>query len=179
VVVPISGADLLAGIERGYRELTAAGLVDRVPRLVAAETATGAGFTAALRLESRAAQERVTVESTPSPAFSIGNTAPTWQGLNALWRTNGEAIAVSVEDYMAEHARLPVTTGIFLEASSVVAVVAAHRLTGGARRVVSLGTGTGLKGLTSEALQNTPDTSLGVADLAAMVTRNAVSTGSS
>lgn len=145
VVVPTSGADVLGGVERGYRELLAAGLVSRVPRLVAAETATGAPFTAALREPDRAAQERVTVDDTGSPAFSIGGTNPSWQGLNALWRTGGTAIAVAVDDFMAEYRRLPATTGIFLEPSSVVAVVAARRILGDARRVVALGTGSGLK----------------------------------
>jgi threonine synthase len=178
VVVPTSGADVLSGIERGYRELASAGLVERVPRLIAAETATGAGFTAALRLPDRAAQERVAVEHTPSPAFSIGNAGPTWQGLNALWRTGGAAIAVDVEDYLAEHSRLPATTGMFLEASSVVAVVAARRLPDDARRVVVLGTGTGLKGLTGEALRNTPTAPPTVDALAAMARRNRVSPAS-
>jgi threonine synthase len=77
VVVPTGGADALAGIEHGYRELLAAGLVDRIPRLVAAETATGASFTAALRHGDRSAQERTVVSWRPSPAFSIGSSAPT------------------------------------------------------------------------------------------------------
>jgi len=162
VVVPTSGADVLAGVERGYRELLAAGLVDRVPRMVAAETATGAPFTAALRQSDRAAQERVTVGDTGSPAFSIGATNPTWQGLNALWRTGGEAIAVDVDDYLFEHARLPTTTGVHLEASSVVAVVAARRVLGGARRVVALGTGSGLKDLTGDQLRTVPITPAGL-----------------
>ncbi len=153
VVVPTSGADVLAGIERGYRELLAAGLVDRVPRMVAAETATGAPFTAALSHADRAAQERVTVEDTGSPAFSIGSTNPTWQGLNALWRTNGEAIAVDVDDYMTERTTLPATTGFHLESSSAVSVVAARRVLGNARRVVALATGSGLKDLTGDELR--------------------------
>lgn len=156
VVVPTSGADALGGIERGYRELLAAGLVTRVPRLVAAETATGAPFTAALREPDRAAQELVTVDDTGSPAFSIGSTNPSWQGLNALWRTGGTAIAVDVADYMAEYRDLPATTGIFLEPSSVVAVVAARRVLADARRVVALGTGGGLKGLSAGELAGPP-----------------------
>lgn len=154
VVVPVSKADVLAGIERGYRELAAARLVDKVPRLVAAETATGAPFTAALRLAERTAQIRVTVPHHPSPAFSIGASQPTWQGLNALWRTAGEAVAVEVDHYMDEHRLLSRAGGLFLEPASVVAVVAARRLLrkDSTLRVVALGTGSGLKGLPSEAL---------------------------
>jgi threonine synthase len=147
VVIPTSEADVLVGIERGYRELAEAGLVDRVPRLVAAETATGAPFTAALQQTDRAEQERVEVEWRPSPAFSIGTTTPTWQGLNSLWRTNGEALAIEIDEYMAEHQRFPASTGLFFEPSSVVAVSAARRILrrDGHQRLVVLGTGTGLK----------------------------------
>jgi threonine synthase len=147
IVIPTSEADVLAGIERGYREMTAAGLVSRVPRLVAAETATGAPFAAALRLPDRAAQERVVVPWEPSPAFSIGTTTPTWQGLNALWSTNGEAFAIEIDEYMAEHRDFAASTGLFFEPSSIVAISAARRMlrrdSGG--RLVVLGTGTGLK----------------------------------
>jgi threonine synthase len=59
-----------------------------------------------------------------------------------LWRTNGEAIAVDVDDYMTEHRQLPRTTGVFLEPSSVVALVAARQLLRRepTLRVVALGT---------------------------------------
>lgn len=169
IVVPTSGADVLSGIERGYRELVAAGHVDRVPRMVAAETATGAPFTAALRVADRAAQEQTVVEWQPSPAFSIGATTPTWQGLNALWRTGGTAIAVDVDEYMAEHRRLPVASGIFLEPSSVVAVTVARRLLGqdGARRVVALGTGSGLKSVQADARAKLATAAPGLAGLLA------------
>ncbi|WP_433334727.1 pyridoxal-phosphate dependent enzyme [Spirillospora sp. CA-294931] len=154
IVVPTCKADVLAGIARGYRELAKAGLVERVPRLVAAETATAAAFTAALSLPDRPAQERVSIEPAPSPAFSIGAATPSWQGLDALWSTGGEAIAVDVDEYMTESRRLAASAGLFLEAASAVAVAAARRLD--ARRVVALGTGGGVTGLTADALRE-PD----------------------
>lgn len=58
MVVPTSRADLLAGIGRGFRELAAAGPIGREPRLVAAETAAAAPFTAALRHPDRAESVR-------------------------------------------------------------------------------------------------------------------------
>src|SRR5262249_48958311 len=68
VVVPTSRADLLAGIERGLRELVKAGLLPRMPRLIAAETATAAAFSAALRHSDRSVQEHTIVAARPSPA---------------------------------------------------------------------------------------------------------------
>ncbi|GGR19513.1 pyridoxal-phosphate dependent enzyme [Streptomyces netropsis] len=145
VVVPTSRADLLSGIERGFRELRTAGLLARVPRLVAAEPEAAAPFTAALARSAPAEQERTSVVYRPSPAFSLGEERPTWQGLDALRRSDGSAVAVPTEVFMAEHRALG-AQGLFLEPSSAVGVAAARRLVrehGGL--VIAVGTATGLK----------------------------------
>lgn len=148
VVIPTSRADLLAGVERGYNELVMAGLVPRIPRLVAAETVTGAAFSNALTYEGRQHQERADVNELPSPAFSLGSSVPSWQGLHAIWNTGGGAIAIEVDEYVSEHRRLPREAGLYLEVSSAVGVAAARRLldAGEARSIVAIGTATGLKG---------------------------------
>ncbi|MFI1496738.1 pyridoxal-phosphate dependent enzyme [Streptomyces platensis] len=142
VVVPTSRADLLAGIGRGFRELAAAGLIAREPRLVAAEPVA-----AALRHPDRADQERTRVAAGPTVAFSLGEERPCWQGLDALWRSGGTAVAVDDEAISAEHRRLA-AEGLLLEPSSAVGVAVARAE---ARRsgalVVAIGTATGLKGL--------------------------------
>ncbi|MFC5724314.1 pyridoxal-phosphate dependent enzyme [Streptomyces gamaensis] len=145
VVVPVSRADLLSGIARGFRELRSAGLLARTPRLVAAEASAAAPYAAALARSGRAEQERTTVVDGPSPAFSLGGQRPTWQGLDALWRFDGAALAVPTGEFMAEHRRLG-ARGLFVEPSSAVAVAAARRWAdarGGT--VVAIGTATGLK----------------------------------
>ncbi|MFF2806734.1 pyridoxal-phosphate dependent enzyme [Streptomyces sp. NPDC058000] len=147
VVVPTSRADLLAGIARGFRELAAAGLIAEVPRLVAAEAAPAAPFTAALRRSDRAEQERTQVDPGPTVAFSLGEQRPCWQGLDALWRTGGTAVAVDDEVTMAEYRRLA-AEGLLLEPSSAVAVAAARDLvTAPGAVVVAIGTATGMKEL--------------------------------
>ncbi|MFC9238250.1 pyridoxal-phosphate dependent enzyme [Streptomyces decoyicus] len=147
VVVPTSRADLLAGIGRGFRELAAAGLMAQEPRLVAAEPSASAPFTAALRRPDRADQERTRVVHGPSVAFSLGEERPCWQGLDALWRSAGSAVAADDDAITAEHRRLA-AEGLILEPSSAVGSVVARDLarTPGAL-VVAIGTATGLKGL--------------------------------
>ncbi|MFJ9407488.1 pyridoxal-phosphate dependent enzyme [Streptomyces sp. NPDC101393] len=147
VVVPTSRADLLAGIGRGFRELAAAGLVAQVPRLVAAEPARSAPFTAALRCADRADQELTRVTDRPSVAFSLGEERPCWQGLDALWRSRGTAVAVTDDAIMAECRRLA-AEGLIMEPSSAVAVaVARGPAVAPGELVVAVGTATGLKGL--------------------------------
>ncbi|MFF3272434.1 pyridoxal-phosphate dependent enzyme [Streptomyces chrestomyceticus] len=149
VVVPTCRADLLSGIERGFRELSAAGLVSAAPRMVAAEPAGAAPFTAALRHADRAAQERTRVESHPTAAFSLGEERPCWQGLDALWRSGGTAVAVAEKEFVAEQRRLA-EQGLLLEASSAVAVSVARRMLRELPElVVAIGTATGMKELAS------------------------------
>ncbi|MEW2577282.1 threonine synthase [Streptomyces syringium] len=145
VVVPTSRADLLSGIERGFRELRTAGLLARVPTLVAAEPDAAAPFTAALARSAPAEQERTSVPCRPSPAFSLGEERPTWQGLDALRRSGGSAVAVPTGVFMAEHHSLG-AQGLFLEPSSAVGVAAARRWVGEhGGLVIAIGTATGLK----------------------------------
>ncbi|WP_328730936.1 pyridoxal-phosphate dependent enzyme [Streptomyces caniferus] len=147
VVVPTSRADLLAGIGRGFRELAAAGLIAHEPRLVAAEPSAAAPYTAALRRPDRAEQERTRVAAQPTVAFSLGEERPCWQGLDALWRTAGAAVALDDEAITAEGRRLA-AEGLVLEPSSAVGSAVARDLarTPGSL-VVAIGTATGLKGL--------------------------------
>ncbi len=80
-------------------------------------------------------------------AFSLGEERPCWQGLDALWRSGGTAVALDDEAILAEHRRLA-AEGLVLEPSSAVASAVAWDLV---RRpgvlVVAMGTATGLKGL--------------------------------
>ncbi|MGW7578074.1 pyridoxal-phosphate dependent enzyme [Streptomyces sp. NPDC054765] len=147
VVVPTSRADLLSGIGRGFRELAAAGLIAHEPRLVAAEPTAAAPFTAALRRADRADQERTRMARGPTVAFSLGEERPCWQGLDALWRSAGTAVALDDDAIVAEHRRLA-AEGLVLEPSSAVGSAVARDLarTPGVR-VVAIGTATGLKGL--------------------------------
>lgn len=80
-------------------------------------------------------------------AFSLGEQRPCWQGLDALWRSGGTAVALDDDAIMAEHRRLA-AEGLILEPSSAVASAVARDLVRDADAlVVAIGTATGLKGL--------------------------------
>jgi threonine synthase len=147
IVVPTCRADLLSGLGRGYRELLEAGLVQRPgPRLIAVEAESGAALTAAWKLPTRAEQERVRVTRHDSSAFSIGNEYAHWHGLNELWASNGMAVAIEEDRYLAEYQRIARENGLFIEASSAVAIAAARDIadqTDG--RVLAIATSSGMK----------------------------------
>lgn len=141
VVVPTSRADLVAGIARGYAELVAAGLLDRMPRLVIAEPASGAAFAAAIGLP-RPEQQRLTVERGYSAAFSIGSDVANFQGLEALWNSDGYAVAVDEDQLLGEYDRLRLA-GMWVEASAATAVYAARSIAASERTVAVVSAGGG------------------------------------
>ena len=146
VVVPVSKADLMSGIGRGFQELHAAGLIAKMPALVAAEASTGAAFTTALSDPDPHAQERTRVVRHESPAWSIGNTHAYFQGLEAMRTSGGHAVAVDQDRYLAERERVGRRNGLFVEISSAVAIAAARDIAQSAAGLtVAVSTSTGLK----------------------------------
>ena len=156
VVVPVAYGDGLVGIWRGFQDLVALGVADRLPRMVSVDP-LGA-YEAAL-----AAGEPVPMERRPSVSFSIATPIATEQALVALRGSGGTAVTVGDdEDIMAAQRELA-AEGLYLEASSASALRAAGRLVergeaGETDTVVLVGTATGLKdvGATADRLPAVP-----------------------
>ena len=141
VVVPTSYGDILTGLWRGFTRMRAAGIIERLPRLIVAEPANAAPYGPALT-----AGTPTTIDTAPTAAFSIGGGTASLQALTVLIESGGMAIAVNEEEVLPMQAQLARETGLYLEAASIVGVVAARRIvaeTDGI--VVTIGTSTGLK----------------------------------
>jgi threonine synthase len=167
LVVPTAYGDGLTGILRGFDDLLTWGRIERLPRLVAAEpmgpydAAVTLGFSPERRLTSR-----------PTVAFSIGTPVATYQGYDALVRSDGCAAVVGDADIMAAQLSLAEMEGLYLEASSVITLAALPDLVkrgelGSEDTVVLLGTSTGLKdiGATAALLPPVPEIRATMADL--------------
>lgn len=123
VIVPTSYGDGLFGIWRGFAELHALGLCQRVPRMIAVRPASGA-----------------------TVAFSLGRPAPTAHLIRALEETGGETYEVPEREILPMQVRLARREGLFLEASSVTALCSVSYLRDRhAQSVVVMGTSSGLK----------------------------------
>lgn len=156
VVAPVAYGDGAAGMARGFADLLALGVIDRRPRMVAAEPfgpheqALRDGFVPG-----------ATVPAGPTVAFSTGSSMATWQGWDVLHRTGGAAATASDDQVMAAQARLAATEGLYLEASSVMTVAVLPTLIergviSRSDTVVLLGTSTGLKDVGATAARLTP-----------------------
>ena len=146
VVVPTSKGDLLSGVGRGFQELVQAGLIDRMPTLIAAEADTGATFTKAFSNPDPNIQERTRTVRHESPAWSIGNTYAYFQGLNVLRISGGTGMAIDQARYIAERERVGRQNGLYVEISSAVAIAAARDIADSASGLtVAISTSTGIK----------------------------------
>ncbi|MBB5787320.1 threonine synthase [Jiangella mangrovi] len=159
VVVPTAYADGLAGIARGFADLVALGLIERAPRMVAAEPF--GPHAAALASGSELAGP---VPYEPSVAFSTASPVGTFQGLSALRSTGGSAVAVPDDGVTLRAQRdLAASAGLYQEAASAtawpaLATLAAQGSLGRDASVVVIGTSTGLKdvGATAATLPEVP-----------------------
>lgn len=159
VVVPTAYADGLVGVARGFADLVALGVLERSPRMVAAEP-----FGPLAAALASGAEVAGPVPYEPSVAFSTASPVGTFQGLSALSSTGGEAVAVpSDEVILAAQRELAASAGLYQEAASAtawpaLATLAARGSLDPSASVVVIGTSTGLKdvGATAATLPEVP-----------------------
>ncbi len=147
VVTPVAYGDALVGMVRGFADLRALGLTDKVPRMVAAEPhgpyAAGLASPEGENVPRPAPHE-------PTVAFSIASLLPSWQGLWALRQTRGGAESATNPEVMGAQQDLARMEGLFPEPSTAVAFAVLPALVRDGRirddeTVVVIGTSTGLK----------------------------------
>jgi threonine synthase len=147
IVFPVGGGALLLGAFKGFTALREAGLVARLPRLVAAQAEACAPIAEAV---ARGAAHPVAVTPTPSAADGIQIPRPVRgeQVLSAIAATMGTAVAVSEEQILDAHERLA-RRGVLVEPTSAVAMAAMWHdgVAEPGERVVVAATGHGLKTL--------------------------------
>jgi threonine synthase len=158
VVVPAACGDGLAGILRGFEDLMALGETSSVPRLVAAEPLGPYSNALVRNLET---SDRLKFRR--SVAFSTATPMGTYQGLEAIRRSGGTAVAIPDDELiLAAQALAARVEGVFLEASAAVGLPAVRRLAehgkidGEAETVVLIGTSTGLKDVEPPAKRLSP-----------------------
>ena len=151
IYVPIGTGPLLVGILRGFEELMALGLIDRIPKMVGVQATGCSPMAQAFKKGIR----EVTGE--PNPVTIAGGICDGLTGheqdgtftLDAIFRSNGICTAVTDEEIQAAQNELARTEGLFVEPSSAAGIAAikktAVQLVGEGGTVVTLLTGHGLK----------------------------------
>lgn len=145
VVAPVSAGDLPVGAWRGFLELREVGLIDRIPRMVAAEVFGSVGNALAKGLD-----HTEPVPTWPSVAVSAAVANSAYQCLRMVRESRGTALMASDDEIMAAQLELAETEGIYAEPSSTLTLAAIKKLAergelGEDEVVVALITSTGLK----------------------------------
>lgn len=124
VVVPIGAGPLLAGIYRGFAELKAFGLVDRIPRLAGIQASGCAPIYESFRHGAAAVREwdRVTTMAKGIADPLRGYAEDGTYTLTLIRQSGGTAVAVDDAAILAARDRLRLEEGIFVEPTGAVAL---------------------------------------------------------
>jgi threonine synthase len=145
-VLPVCYGDALYGMWKGFAELLALGIIDHLPRFVAAEVSGSLGAA----LASGAVMPPDRPRNAVSLATSIAASQGTVQALHVLRQTDGRAVTIDNDELTPWLVRLARAEGIWAEPSSVapfaaIARLRANGLIAETARVVALVTASGLK----------------------------------
>lgn len=147
-VVPVGQGLHLLGVWLGFRRLRAAGLVERLPRLVAVQAAALAplchAFEAGLEMVPAVEPTRTSV----AEGLAIAQPVRGRRLLQAIHETGGACVAVEDEAILAAQRQLA-HQGLYVEPTSATAVAALEtvfRLTAPHETIIVPLTGSGLKG---------------------------------
>ncbi|MBB5773408.1 pyridoxal-phosphate dependent enzyme [Nonomuraea jabiensis] len=126
VVVPAGNGTLVLGAYRGFAALLAAGLVERLPRIVAVQAERCAPVAAAFDA-GRDEVPAVPPAATLAEGIAIAAPARGGQLLRAVRESGGAVMTVSEQDIVEAHAGLA-AQGFWVEPTGAVAYAAARRL---------------------------------------------------
>jgi threonine synthase len=124
IVVPAGDGNLLSGLWKGWCDLQAVGLIDRVPRIDCAQSDASAAICNAVRRirdngESNPDWSTVVVDevraSTTADSISVDRPRDGLAAVKGIFQSNGEAVTVPDEEILAAIPEMARTTGIFAE----------------------------------------------------------------
>jgi threonine synthase len=141
-VCPIGQGSLFLGAYRGFKDLRAAGVIDRLPKLIGVQSAGCPPIVEAL---TRGLDNAPSIEKRASVAEGIMLAKPIRHReiLRAIRETDGTAVAVAEEEILSARTVLA-RLGLFVEPTSAVVAAALLRLNLSGVVVAAL-TGNGLK----------------------------------
>ena len=146
VVIPIGCGTNIAGYAKGFKEYQALGLIDKQPQLFGVQAE---GAAPVIHSFKRNDSHVVPVDGahTIASAIAIGNPLDGVKALDAIYSTNGQAVAVSDREILEAQYLLSKEEGLFVESAAAATLAAiikeCKKLKG--KRVVCVLTGDGLK----------------------------------
>jgi len=147
VVLPVGNAGNISAIWKGFKELKAFGITEKLPRMVGVQ-AEGASPIARAFWKGSDVISPVQHPSTIASAIRIGRPASGKKALAALRESNGMVLTVTDAEITAARRLLSSKEGIFVEPASAAPIAALVEIGGRLEKdavVVCVATGNGLK----------------------------------
>jgi threonine synthase len=158
VVVPAGDGNILSGIWKGWRDLHAVGLTDRLPRIDCAQSGASAAISMAVEQIRKSGSEpdwsTLTIDKvdadTMADSIAVDQPRDGLAATRAIVESGGETVTVSDDEILASIPEIAGATGVFAEPAAAAPWAAVKRMFRENRfrpdeLVVCLVTGNGLK----------------------------------
>ena len=147
IAIPVGDGVILAGIHKAFVDLLRAGLIDRLPHLLAVQAASSDAITSYFESGS---YHNAAAPHTVADSISVTTPSNAHWAVKALTETAGKAIRVSDADILLAQKQLAMETGVFAEPSSAATLTGVKQAMENGwiqadEQVVLLITGHGLK----------------------------------
>ena len=120
VYVPVGDGCIIAGVAKGFRDLKKAGLIDKVPRLIAAQSESSDAITRAIRDEDFSPVSA----TTRADSISVDLPANGRMAASAVKESGGWAVTVSDERILESQLELTRESGVLAEPAAATAFAA-------------------------------------------------------
>jgi threonine synthase len=148
VVVPMGCGTNITSYAKGFLEYKKLGFIPRIPQLVGVNAAGAPSIVNAFRQGAHTYEPAAKVESIAT-AIAINDPLDGRKALDAIYQSNGEAVAVTDKEMLQAQYLLSREEGLFVEASSAASLAAIIKLSGTralkGKSIVCILTGAGLK----------------------------------
>jgi threonine synthase len=127
VVVPVGAGDTLGGIWKGFKDLKEIGLINKLPRMVAAQAEGAPLVVKAFREKKQFFQVAPIEPKTIAAGIKVGILTGPWP-LNALKESDGEAETVSDDEIVQAEKMMARTESLFAEPASAAPIAVLKKL---------------------------------------------------
>ena len=147
IVVPVGDGCIIGGVHKGLKDLTAIGVISKMPRLIAVQAD---GANSIVKAFESGNETGTAPGITIADGIAVSKPRDGVKALRAVKETNGYAISVSDEEILEAVRTLTNTAGVFVEPSAAATLAGLNKLLSNSvlskdDRVVLLLTGHGLK----------------------------------
>lgn len=147
VVVPIGCGTNITAYKKGFSEYQQLGLIDKLPHMLGVQAEGAAAVVNSFQRHSHEIQG-VAHADTLASAIAVPNPIDGVKALDAIYNTDGSAVAVSDQEILQAQYLLSTEEGLFVESASaatIAALMKAPQLIKAGAKVVCILTGDGLK----------------------------------